>query len=205
MSRLHTSFVLGYHGCDRSVGEKALGGATELIQSDQDHDWLGPGIYFWEGDPVRAREWAEAKAAQQAGMDPIVIGAVIDLGNCLDLTTRDDIELLRAAHDGLLEALAARGKLPPRNRNVGRDPNGDKLLRNLDCAVIRYLHDSIEQQIADGAVDGDLERFDTVRGLFREGAPIYPDSGFYERTHIQIAVRSLGCIKGVFLPRDEPD
>ena len=56
MSQLHTSFVLGYHGCDRIVGERALGGETELIQSDQDHDWLGPGVYFWKGDPVRARE-----------------------------------------------------------------------------------------------------------------------------------------------------
>lgn len=202
MSRLHTSFVLGYHGCDRAVGEQALTGSIELIQSDQDHDWLGPGVYFWEGDPLRAREWAEAKAARQPGMDPYVIGAVIDLGNCLDLTTRDDIELLRDAYHGLLKSQEAEGKRLPRNKDVGRDPNRDKLLRNLDCAVIRYLHDSIEEQIARGAAEAELERFDTVRGLFREGAPIYPGSGFYERTHTQIAVRSLNCIKGVFVPRE---
>lgn len=202
MSRLHTSFVLGYHGCDRAVGEKALGGSIELIQSDRDYDWLGPGVYFWEGDPLRAREWAEQKVAERPGMEPYVIGAAIDLGNCLDLTTRDDIELLRDAYDGLQRSLAAEGRPLPRNRNVRHDPSQDKLLRNLDCAVIRYLHDSIEEQIAAGAADVALERFDTVRGLFREGEPIYPGSGFYERTHTQIAVRSLNCIKGVFVPRD---
>ena len=201
MSRLHTSFVLGYHGCDRAVGEQALAGSIDLIQSDRDYDWLGPGVYFWEGDPLRAREWAEAKAARQPSMHPYVIGAVIDLGHCLDLTTRDDIELLRGAYQGLVRSREAEGKALPRNRDAGRDPNRDELLRNLDCAVIRYLHDSIEEQIGQGSADNELERFDTVRGLFREGAPVYLGSGFYERTHTQIAVRSLDCIKGVFVPR----
>ncbi len=76
----------------------------------------------------------------------------------------------------------------------------DKLLRELDCAVIRYRHDSIERQVA---VSGEAvipEPYDTVRGLFREGEPIYPESGFYERTQTQIAVRSLSCIKGLFQP-----
>lgn len=201
MSRLHTSFVLGYHGCDRAIGEQALAGSIELIQSDRDYDWLGPGVYFWEGDPVRAREWAEAKAARQRSMQPYVVGAVIDLGHCLDLTTRDDIELLRDAYQGLVRSREAEGRALPRNQDSGGDPNRDKLLRNLDCAVIRYLHDSIEEQIAQGPADSELQRFDTVRGLFREGAPVYPGSGFFERTHTQIAVRSLDCIKGIFVPR----
>ncbi len=54
MSRLATSFVLGYHGCDRRTGLKAVNGEVELIQSDKDFDWLGPGAYFWESDPQRA-------------------------------------------------------------------------------------------------------------------------------------------------------
>jgi hypothetical protein len=36
----------------------------------------------------------------------------------------------------------------PRNRDSRSDASRDKLLRELDCAVIRYLHDSIERQIA---------------------------------------------------------
>jgi hypothetical protein len=93
------------------------------------------------------------------------------------------------------------GKPLPQNLDVAGDVSQDKLLRNLDCAVIRYLHDSIEQELSSGGAHGALERFDSVRGLFREGDPIYPRSGFYERTHTQIAVRSLECIKGVFIPR----
>jgi hypothetical protein len=161
----------------------------------------GPGVYFWEGDPVRAREWAEAKARRTPGMVPCVIGAAIDFGHCLDLTSREDIELLRDAHDGLVASLQKEGKPIPQNLNVPGDLSQDELLRNLDCAVIRYLHDSIEQELSSVGTHDALERFDSVRGLFREGDPVYPGSGFYERTHTQIAVRSLECIKGVFLPR----
>jgi len=39
---------------------------------------------------------------------------------------------------------------------------------------------------------------DTVRGVFIEGAPIYPTAGFYEKIHVQIAVRNLASIKVVF-------
>ena len=53
MNRLHTSFVLGYHGCSVEFGERCLLGET-LVGSDQEYDWLGPGIYFWESDPLRA-------------------------------------------------------------------------------------------------------------------------------------------------------
>lgn len=202
MSSLHTSFVLGYHGCDQKIGLAVIAGKLSLITSDRDYDWLGPGSYFWESDPRRALEWAQAKASRaNPSITPFVIGAVIDLGNCLDLTVREDIEMLRDAYEGLLKTKEADGAPMPQNRDHPKDTNKDKLFRSLDCAVIRYLHDSIEQTIARQiATRGftDLERFDTVRGTFSEGEPAYPGSGFYERTHTQIAVRSLGCIKGVF-------
>lgn len=43
-----SAFVLGYHGCDRAVGEKVLANKEHLRASDNDYDWLGTGIYFWE-------------------------------------------------------------------------------------------------------------------------------------------------------------
>ena len=46
--------------------------------------------------------------------------------------------------------------------------------------------------------DRNDQPIDTVKGVFLEGRPIYEGSGFYERTHIQIAVRNHECIKGVF-------
>jgi len=42
------------------------------------------------------------------------------------------------------------------------------------------------------------EPIDSVKGVFVEGSLIYQGSGFYEKTHIQIAVRNSDCIKGVF-------
>lgn len=64
------------------------------------------------------------------------------------------------------------------------------LLRKLDCAVINHLH-----QVR---VSAGLPSFDTVRGFFLEGDRIYPGAGFLEKTHVQICVRNLDCIKGVF-------
>jgi len=60
----------------------------------------------------------------------------------------------------------------------------------LDCAVIKRFHSILEAQ--------GYPPIDTVKGVFTEGGPIYPGSGFVERTHIQIAVRNPACIKGVF-------
>jgi hypothetical protein len=56
--------------------------------------------------------------------------------------------------------------------------------------VIRRLHSILEAQ--------GLPAVDTVKGVFTEGKPIYPGSGFDEKTHIQIAVRNQRCIKGIF-------
>jgi hypothetical protein len=48
-----------------------------------------------------------------------------------------------------------------------------------------------------------LQPFDTVRGVFIEGNRIYRDSGFFEKTHVQISARNLAYIKGVFRVPDD--
>lgn len=53
-------WTLAYHGCDAALGEAVLRGEEVLRPSENDHDWLGTGIYFWEGDATRALEWAQA-------------------------------------------------------------------------------------------------------------------------------------------------
>jgi len=53
-----SAFVLGYHGCNRAVGEKVIAGKEHLKASDNDYDWLGSGIYFWENSARRALDWA---------------------------------------------------------------------------------------------------------------------------------------------------
>lgn len=195
MTRLATSFVLGFHGCDRAVARRAVNGETKILESARDFDWLGPGSYFWESDQLRAIEWARWKATRGEYANPAVIGAVIDLGNCLDLVTREDQELLKKAFESFCQVQEAAGLPLPENKSApGGGPDADRLLRYLDCAVIRHFHSIVE---GSGGAAG---KYDTVRGMFTEGATLYPGSGFREKSHVQIAVRNPQCIKGLFLP-----
>lgn len=197
MSRLQTAFVLGYHGCDRSVADAVIAGKSDLLQSERGYDWLGPGAYFWEFDPQRAFEWAEVKVARKQYDAPGVIGAVIDLRNCLDLVARENLELVLGAFESFAELRQTAGVPMPKNEPAPSDPTGEPLLRYLDCAVIQHLHQIIEE---DGKESG-IEPYDTVRGMFDEGEPLYPTSGFRLRNHVQIAVRNMDCILGLFHPR----
>ena len=176
--------MLAYHGCDREVAERLLAGA-DFRASQNDYDWLGPGIYFWEANPQRGLEFAhELQQRVRSGIKkPSVIGAVIELGLCLDLTTSAGIQQVRAAHEQLARLAKTSGKSLPKN-------SPDLLRRNLDCAAIRVLHQIRE--------DKDEPPIDTIRGVFVEGKPMFENSGFYEKTHIQICVCEPESIKGVF-------
>ncbi len=133
-------------------------------------------------------EFAQEKLKRHDGIsDPFVVGAVIDLGLCLDLTTKDSIENLRDAHRSLQATVGPTGNSLPLN-------GPEDWRRRLDCAVIKFLH-----LIRAGS---QAETIDTVRGIFTEGKAIYTGSKFLEKTHIQIAVVNLDCIKAVFrVPR----
>lgn len=202
MSRLATSFVLGYHGCSLEVAEEVVSKGIHLKKSENSFDWLGSGIYFWENDPKRALEWSKWNVSRGKYNQAAVVGAVIDLRNCLDLSNREDLEIIKLSFK-LLDGLHKISGLPlPANKNSTLDPNGDLLFRNLDCAVINFLHNLIESNPEFGKrfTDKGIEPFDTVRGVFTEGTKLYPDAGIYAKTHTQIAVRNLDCIKGYFRP-----
>ena len=200
MSRNSASFVLGYHGCSKETGLRALTEGMSLIPSNEDFDWLGPGLYFWEADPERALEWANDKVARGSYTEPFVLGAVIDLGNCLDLLQRENIEFLTKAYDALVRvSKAAKTKLPE-NRDPKALGKGDKLLRYLDCAVIRHLHSAIEAENKSVGGSAQFKPFDTVRGLFTEGKSAYRGGSFFTKSHIQISVINMECVRGVFRP-----
>jgi hypothetical protein len=184
MHRLSASFILGYHGCRKSVGEKLLAGAA-FEPSDNAYDWLGPGIYFWEANPRRGLDFMREKARREDfdAAEAFVVGAIIDLGSCLDLTTSASIELVKSAYDEFVEATTRAGNPMPKN-------TGDLLRRHLDCAVIRHLH-----EILKSAHSPPLQ---SVKGVFAEGQAVYPGAGIREKTHVQIAMLDAACIKGVF-------
>jgi len=89
--------------------------------------------------------------------------------------------MLKRAHENYLQAA-----LRPLPVNKG-------LMHRLDCAVINYSLPWIEQLWN--------FQFQTVRGVFQEGQPVYAGSDIREKSHIQIAVRDPSCILGYFKPR----
>ncbi len=186
MHRLASSFVLGYHGCSRATAEGLLSGNAFRV-SRNSYDWLGDGIYFWEANPLRGLEFhREAQARRKKPDDDAsVVGAVINLGYCLDLATSTAIEAIVSAYENLSRRLAAVGQPLPTNA-----AGADRVLRRLDREVINYLHAVREDQ--------NLAPFDTVRGFFTEGEEAFPGAGIRKKTHIQIAVRNRDCIRGVF-------
>lgn len=180
---------------------------SSLIPSDTKFDWVGPGVYFWESDPQRAWEWANERCKEGAYEAPGVVGAIIDLRNCLDLLNRTDQDLVRNAYDSL-SAMCQAAKTPlPRNRNSKKGGDHDRKARELDCEVIKHLHSIMDYPAADLDGQGALTtpHFDTVRGMFTEGGELYPGAAFYHQSHVQIAVRNLECIRGVFYPPELED
>jgi hypothetical protein len=183
LHKLTASFILGYHGCDAAIAERLL--RNQAFQASQnDYDWLGEGVYFWEANPLRGLEFAAETAKRNPAIrKPAVVGAVIDLGYCLDLTTSRGLQQVRSAYEELKSVFDAANRALPENQ-----PDG--LRHNRDCAVVNYLH-RLEAERGDPP-------FDSVKGIFIEAPDLYPGSGFGSKNHIQIAVRNLDCIKGVF-------
>lgn len=189
------NLILGFHGCDQEIADAILCGGAEVKPSTNSYDWLGHGAYFWEQNLNRAQAWAVERQQQGKIKNPAVVGAVVDLGHCLNLMDSENIDLLAHEYGLLKESLESVGE--PLPEYVGSTP--DKLLRNLDGAVIQHLHTRLEREKRDN-VDT-LEPFDSVRALFAEGPEIYPGAGFRKKTHVQICVRNPNCIKGYFDPR----
>jgi hypothetical protein len=193
LSILSPAFVLGYHGCEEEIAEEILCSSKHLKISKNEYDWLGSGVYFWEGDPKRAQEWAEEKAKKGEIKKPAIVGAIIDLGNCLNLSTIGGVELIKQAYKVYENLRVTAGQSLHRNTDPPQSKIKDKLIRRLDYAVIEQLHQMLKE--------ANIEPYQTVRGMFLEGDEAYPGAGILERTHTQIAVRDTSCIIGYFRPR----
>ena len=113
------------------------------------------------------------------------MGAVIQLGLCLDLTDFTHTRLLTKQYEDLREFEANGSLVLPKNR--GKD-------RRLDCLVINELVRSSESNAIN---------FQTIRCPFLEGDPAFPGTMILKESHIQIVVRKDAidaCILGVFRP-----
>ena len=182
------NLVIGFHGRDKEVYEKVIINGEQLKASENTYDWLGHGIYFWEQNLERAEEWAKRRHKENAA----VIGAVIDLGLCLNLTDSVSSGYLKNGFKVFKAICQIAGVEIPVNRPSQKTE--DILLRDLDCAVIQQI-----QQIY--STDPKQPAFDSVRGVFIECKPAFEGSEIREKTHIQICVCNPNCIKGYFAPR----
>lgn len=190
---LYQRQVIAYHGCDRSTVEGVIQNGESLKPSEEVHDWLGKGIYFWEYGPERAMEWAKARQKRGRIKTPAVIGAILNLGKCFDLLDIRYTETLNSAWPRFVDAKeAVKEKLP-----VNKDPKllntNDRILRHRDCAVINWTLSMFENSKSEVL-------FDSVRGVFQEDEPVYEGSDIRFKSHIQIAIRNPACVVGYFIP-----
>jgi hypothetical protein len=198
MYSTRTGLILGFHGCDQSVVTKVLNNEDTLENSNNEYDWLGPGIYFWDNSPSRALAFAEnlkkyPHPNQKVQItNPAVLGAVLDLGFCLDLLDYENLKVLKLGHEILVKNSAVSGAKIPKNKLA--KGSTDLLYRELDCAVIQTLHKVRKEN--------NQEAYDSLRGVFWEGEELYENAGFKNKNHIQICICNPNCIKGFFLPRE---
>lgn len=191
------NLVLGFHGCDKTIADSVIRGECFMNESTNDYDWLGHGIYFWENNLSRAFEFAEEQKNRDHSKgkpkveNPAVIGAIIDLGLCLDLLDSENLQLIKFSYKTLVALTKQQGTTIPKNKK-GLHSGEDLLVRQLDCAVIENIHSLNDKE--------NITPYDTVRGVFWEGDDLYPNAGFKEKNHIQICVRNPNCIKGFFSP-----
>jgi hypothetical protein len=198
------NLMIGFHGCDESVRNELVTNPFVVKKSQELFDWLGNGFYIWENNQKRAFQWAEDKHLRRKIQKPSVVGIVYQLDNCLDFTDSQYIDLLSTYYDLMKDDFTAIGKELPKNKDLEKDKYHDLIFRELDCAVIEYMHQKINEKI-----DADIEKkgfsefipFDTVRGVFTEGGPAFEGAGIQKKNHIQICIRNLNCIKGFFIPR----
>lgn len=193
MYKSYPSLVIGFHGCDKEIGLKLLNQEIPFKSSNNNYDWLGSGMYFWENNSGRAFHYACEIQGRDSRIikEPFVIGAVLNLGYCFDLLDHENIGNLEKQYKNLKIEFDSKEKVLPKN-------SPDKKLHFLDKLVIDTLCEDIEK----GKSIFYDRKFDTVRAAYIEGNNIYPDSGLKSKNHIQICVRNPNCIKGVFLPRE---
>lgn len=151
----------------------------------------GEGIYFWEHGYRRAAEFAEWKKNRGEIDEPMVLGAYIHLGRCFDLTDTWATSKLPDYFEMLRDSLEASAEALPENRAAGKN-DFDLVLRDLDCAVLNLAM----RMLTEEAAGDEAEYYQTVRGVFVEGDPVYQNARIHAKTHVQIAVRDPTCILG---------
>lgn len=74
-----------YHGTTSAIAKKICED-NEFVASRGDHQFLGDGVYFFEGSKWHAEDWAKRRKYNPLA----VIRAQINLGTCLDISANQE-------------------------------------------------------------------------------------------------------------------
>ncbi|EER62330.1 conserved hypothetical protein [Acidovorax delafieldii 2AN] len=172
--------VLAYHGCDITTRDGFVRGQITPEISENRYDWLGKGLYFFEGDWKRALNLAnfahshpDLFLTQKPIATPAVVGTVLDVDRWLDLTTQEGIEDFTRAAEAVVRGSAENGEPQPENKAayVG---DKDLLHRAFDKAACDMVHAWRERACKDA-----FQRMDTASVVAY--APYQAARGAYEQ------------------------
>lgn len=169
--------ICGYHGTSKTRAMNIL--ENGFRASDNDYDWLGTGIYFFQDAPLRAKQWA----TQQHPKNPAVIRSSIRLENCIDLLDIGWHPSLKQVYNSFVtQYKSTKRPLPTQN------PDRSKA-HKLDCAFFNFASELI-------SLTGDVY---SVRAAFMEGDRLFPNSAIFDLAHIQIVVKNSAVINASVL------
>lgn len=175
--------VYAHHGTSKERAGAIL--ETGFKQSEDQVEWLGFGIYFFEDAPSRAYQWGKKK---YPGEEVCILDAEIALERCLNLLDPEGVEKLKPNYSLHIAAVGVENAAMLKSTRLGN--------RQLDCHVINFACERwAENDIA----------VHVVRGAFEEGDPLHsggegvPPSQILDRTHVQLAVRDCRAILDVLV------
>lgn len=95
----HISKIIpdAYHGTSSSRAKTIL--KYGFTHSRNEDEYLGDGIYFFEGSILQAQNWASRTFEGDIG----IINAIINLNSCLDLTTEEGREIIKQCRKMMIE------------------------------------------------------------------------------------------------------
>jgi hypothetical protein len=173
--------VIAYHGTTADVAEQLVNGEP-FRASNNDDDWFGTGVYFWEYAPKQAWWWASTFKRKQ---HPAVVGSIIRLGQCLDLLDPVNVATLKTFHDDTVNKWNVANMEIPKNGNQHK---------KLDCAIFNLFYDQSTPVI------------ETARAVYvptQSAKRAWARSWIYEESHIQICVRRPKNILAVWRVRKD--
>lgn len=192
--------IVGYHGTTlssaRSIVERKVSPDYWKASNNQ-HDWLGPGAYFFQDAPIRALLFAEKRSEQfttpQSPSDPpAVIRARFKLGCCLDLLDAAAATYVRLVHklmkrDGL--SLPSQLEMKPRVDPRERIKIGPGRFRGVDPGIRHLLDREAIRKTVLILKQYENITVNSVRCAFIDGHPLYPTSWIFDLSHVQVCVR----------------